>query len=74
MTDVLLPNFPLRWTAVWWKLMFEKEFVFMWLIIHKGVPKNEWCGHISTKVDVSCPRCGPVMTRWLKFFDCLLNQ
>lgn len=30
----------------------------------KRLPKNEWCGHISTEVDVRCPRCGPVMSRW----------
>lgn len=72
--DVLPPNLPLRWTAVWRKLMFEKEVAFMWSIIHKEVAQ-EWVvwPHIN-RGWCEVPSLWSSHVKMVKFVDRLLIQ
>ena len=56
-----------------------KRVAIIWLVLHKVVAVNDWCGRISTKIDKSCPHCGPQSMELVElvehmFFSCLLAQ
>ena len=52
------PSTSLRWNVIWHKHKAQKETTILWLVIHKVVVVNRWCGRIQAEVDKSCPHCG----------------
>lgn len=70
------PSTSFCWNIIWHKHEAQKEVVFCWLVVHKAVAVNKWCGRISTETNKSCPHCGPQVVESVehRFFSCPLTQ
>lgn len=62
------------WHVIWLKHRACKEAIFLWFVLHKVVPVNEWRGQISDEVYKSCYRSGPPSAKSVEyvFYDCML--
>ena len=70
------PSTSPKWNTIWHKAKAQKEAAFLYSVIHKALVVNEWRSKISTKIDQSCPHCGPWSVESVehKFYNCPLAQ
>jgi hypothetical protein len=60
------------WKNVWDRSRINKEAGMLWLIWHRSIAINAWCGRINGNIDQGCPVCANSTTEMVlhRFWEC----